>query len=107
MKLRFFYAPKRNLKWQKLFVLSEDGVLYSEYLDFMVPGIFMSRNNDFERFKAKDFKFSDIQELIEIDESTAIETQLYRQQNWVKEYIQRYMTQRKRRSQKKKHLSFL
>lgn len=107
MKLRFFYAPKRNLKWQKLFVLSEDGILYSEYLDFMVPGIFMSRNNDFKSFKPDDFKFSDIQEIIEIDQSTAIETRLYRQKNWVNEYIQRYRNQRKRRSQKKNHLSFL
>ena len=51
MKTRFFYAQEAYRTWPKLYVLTEDGTLYSEYLDYMQPAKDIKKV-DFVTFKA-------------------------------------------------------
>ena len=39
MKTRFFYTPQSFKTWPNLYVLTEDGFLYFEYLDHMTLAI--------------------------------------------------------------------
>ena len=91
LKKRYFYAS--NIKhqngketWSKLFVLSENGILYCEYLDFMQPRNIILKYN-FDSFKAEDYKWSGFQSIIEIDENTALNKKLIMHQNWIYSYI--------------------
>lgn len=86
MKIRFFYAPAVYQTWSKLYVLTEDGVLHSKYLNFMRPAI-DERIVDFESFKATDYSWKGYQGLQEIDSETAKSTNLTRQRNWVSGYV--------------------
>lgn len=86
MKTRFFYAAHSHNTWPKLFVLSEDGRLYSEYLDYMRPAI-IDESVNFETFKASDYSFGGYQTMVEIDEATAKSKTLTRQPNWIQRYL--------------------
>jgi len=86
MKTRFFYGAETYDTWPKLFVLSEDGNFYCEYLDFMEPAnVHLTYN--FGTFKAEDYKWSGYQSIVEIDESTAKTKPLEKQMNWVVNYL--------------------
>lgn len=91
MKARFFYGKHvdhMNGKetWPKLFVLTEDGNFYCEYLDYMRPAT-VEENCNFTTFKAEDYIWGDYQSITEIDEATAKSTQLTRQENWINNYL--------------------
>lgn len=86
MKTRFFYAPECYNTWPKLFVLSEDGKFYCEYLHYMKPTI-IELKFDFNSFKAEDYKWDNYQKLVEIDERDAKSKTLTRQQNWINRYL--------------------
>lgn len=91
MNARFFYGEHINHQngketWAKLFVLTEDGKFYCEYLDYMNPAR-VNENFDFESFKAQDYKWGGYQSIVEIDESTAKTKTLTRQSNWVARYL--------------------
>ena len=75
MKVRFFTAPNidhNNGKstWQKVYVLTDDGLLYSEYLDYMKPSIDKQYFNS-DTFQASDYLFNGYQPLTEVTEDDA------------------------------------
>lgn len=86
MKTRFFYAAQAFSTWPKLFVLSEDGRFYSEFLNYNRP-VQVDRKFDFNTFKAEDYKWGGYQTIVEIDEATAKSKRLTRQANWIERYI--------------------
>ena len=86
MKARFFLAPACYNTWTKLYVLTEDGKLFSRYLDYMKPAT-DSVTVDFNSFSASDYSWSGYQDLKEINYSAAISTDLTRQPNWVSTYV--------------------
>jgi hypothetical protein len=88
MKTRFFYAPQAFNTWPKLFVLTEDGILYCEYLNFMSPAT-IRKKVDFENFKASDYSYQGYQKMEEIDEVTAKNKVLKSQTNWIARYLNR------------------
>ncbi|GHF02950.1 hypothetical protein [Thalassotalea profundi] len=85
-KYRFFYAKESHKTWPKLFVLSNDGVLYCEYLDHYNPTVFKEQV-EYSTFDADKFKWNGYQTIVEIDRNTAVETKLTKQPNWVLNYI--------------------
>ena len=85
---RYFFAEKSHNTWPKLFVLTEDGVLYCEYLDRYKLTIFKEKV-DFSYFEPSEFKWSGYQSIVEIKESTAINVQLTKQSNWILRYIKK------------------
>lgn len=88
MKARFFYAAQSFNTWPKLFVLTEDGRFYCEYLDYMKPAR-IDEKRDFNTFKAEDYKWGGYQTIVEIDEAKAKSTMLTRQPNWISGYLSR------------------
>lgn len=86
MRTRFFYGAATHNTWPKLFVLTEDGKFYCEYLDFMQPAKVV-KEFDFELFKAEDYKWSGYQTIVEIDETEAKNITLTRQSNWINSYL--------------------
>jgi len=89
MKTRFFYAAGCFNTWSKLFVLSEDGKFYCEYLNYMKHSE-ISKQFNFETFKAQDYSFDNYQTIKEISKEEAISTRLTRQINWVNSYISKF-----------------
>jgi hypothetical protein len=88
MKARFFYAERAYKTWPKLFVLTQDGILFSEYLDYMKPAS-ISKQFDFETFESGDYQWGGYQSLIEISEEEALRKPLTRQINWISSYLNR------------------
>lgn len=86
---RFFYAEEAYNTWPKLFVLSEDGTLYSEYLDYNKPTTFKRKVN-FSSFQPSLFKWNSYQSIVEIDRETATSKRLIKQENWVSRYLNSY-----------------
>jgi hypothetical protein len=86
MKARFFYATGIYSTWPKLFVLTEDGRFYSEYLVDMRRNKF-EKQFDFESFKASDYVWGGYQYLTEISLEEAIGVQLNYQANWINSYL--------------------
>lgn len=86
MKARFFYGAACYSTWPKLFVLTEDGRFYCEYLDYMKSTI-EDLKFDFDSFKSEDYKWGGYQTIIEIDEATAKSKSLTRQVNWINRYL--------------------
>lgn len=86
MRKRFFYGAETHNTWPKLFVLTDDGKFYCEYLDYMKPAT-VQKNFDFETFKAEDYTWGGYQTIVEIDESTAKNKTLKRQPNWITRYV--------------------
>ena len=88
MTARFFIAPACYSTWTKVYVLTEDGTLYSEYLDYMRSAT-DRRQVDFESFNASDYSWSGYQHLRECTREEAIQQPLTRQRNWVLGYLKR------------------
>jgi hypothetical protein len=86
MIARFFYAATSFNTWPKLFVLTEDGRFYCEYLDYMRPAP-IDLKFDFNTFKVEDYKWGNYQTIVEIDEAKAKSTMLTRQANWISDYL--------------------
>lgn len=83
---RFFYAPAAYNTWPKLFVLTPDGTLYSEYLDYMRPTTHSS-TVDYHNFKAEDFKWGGYQSMREVTYEQARSVGLTRQATWIDSYL--------------------
>ena len=86
MKARFFYAPAVYSTWSKLFVLTEDGKFYSEYLDYMRKTK-VEKQFDFETFKASDYVWGGYQYMTEITQEEAEGKVLRCQSNWIDNYL--------------------
>ena len=86
MKARFFYAPQTFSTWPKLFILTEDGKLYTEYLN-RFNLIKSEQQVDFVNFNSDAFKFEGYQPLQEITHDEALQVQLVKQNNWIKSYL--------------------
>lgn len=93
-KARFFIAEGVYRTWPKVAVLTDDGVLYSEYLTYMKPTKFQQANFDFNTFTGSDFSFGEkehgraYQPLREVSFQEAANFPLRSQVNWVKKYVQ-------------------
>ncbi len=57
MKFRIFYAPQVFNTWEKLFVLTSDGVLYCEYLFKFALNVINETNINYETFAPKDYSW--------------------------------------------------
>jgi hypothetical protein len=88
MKARFFYAPQIFSTWPKLFILTEDGKLYTEYL-YRFNLIKLEQQVDFVNFNSDAFKFEGYQPLQEITQDEALQVQLVKQNNWIQSYLLR------------------
>ena len=88
MKARFFYAPQIFSTWPKLFILTEDGKLYTEYL-YRFNLIKSEQQVDFVNFNSDKFKFEGYQTMQEITQDEALQVQLVKQNNWIKSYLLR------------------
>ncbi len=86
MNARFFYADQSHNTWPKLFVLTQDGTLYCEYLDYMKPAT-INKTVDFTNFTASDYSFGGYQTMEEISYDKARTAYLKQQQNWVDRYL--------------------
>ena len=84
---RFFIAKPIYKTWAKVYVLSSDGELYSQYLDYMNL-TFDKQKVNFSLFKQEDYSFEGYQTLREINLCEAEKIQLTRQNNWVLEYVE-------------------
>lgn len=89
---RFFEAPEVMVKgfntWQKLFVLTEDNILYCEYLEWNNPAKVI-KEFDYKNFNASDYSWGrgEFQHLREIDYETARNIKLINQKNWIDRYL--------------------
>ena len=88
MEARFFIADPSYNTWKKVYVLTSDGALYCEYLDYMRPKI-DKKTVDFDTFSAEDYSFGGYQSLREVSQNEATSTMLTRQPNWVNNYLTR------------------
>ena len=86
MKERFFYAAPIFRTWSKLFVLTEDGKLYSEYLDHYSKRK-IDKEVDFSTFKENEYSFGGYQTLKEISKEEIVSIRLKSQGNWVESYL--------------------
>ncbi len=86
MKARFFLAEACYQTWRKIYVLTEDGLLHSKYLNYMKPHE-DNKSVDFETFKAEDYSYGGYQTLREITLNEALNLGLTRQENWVNNYL--------------------
>jgi len=57
MKFRIFYAPQVLGTWEKVFVLTENGALYCEYLMRFIPDTIKKEKIDYVDFKPSDFSW--------------------------------------------------
>tara|TARA_Y100000589_G_C27175001_1_gene638330 strand:- start:1090 stop:1761 length:672 start_codon:yes stop_codon:yes gene_type:complete len=89
MKARLFKADAIYKTWPKIYILTEDGLLYSEYLDYLKPSV-DKQNFSFDSFSENDYSFGDYQKLSEIDEKTARKFRLVQQDNWVDSYLKNH-----------------
>lgn len=87
MHTRFFLAEAIYRTWPKLFVLTEDGLLYSEYKEFN-NNAKVEKQFDFDTFRSEDYNWGGYQTLVEIDKSIAISYKLTKQKNWVQKYLE-------------------
>lgn len=86
INFRFFYAPYIHRTWPKIYVLSEDGILYSKYL-FKYNISIDTKHFNFENFKESDYSYNGYQKMHQISFDDAVKTNLINQSNWVKEYV--------------------
>lgn len=90
---RYFIADAIYRTWSKVLVLTENGVLYSEYLTYMKPTKFIKNEIDFYKFKASDYSFGEnehghaYQTIREVSHNEASSFQLLSQINWVNRYL--------------------
>lgn len=91
MNARFFYGPHINHQngkstWPKLYVLTQDGTLYCEYLDYMKPSKIVV-SFSYQDFKPSEYSYGEYQHLEEISYERAIATNLTKQPNWINTYL--------------------
>ena len=91
MNARFFYAPHMDHQnntqtWAKLYVLTNDGTLYCNYLEWMNPATII-KQFDYEKFEPKDFSYKGYQHLEEISYEVAASKSLTQQSNWINNYL--------------------
>ena len=88
MEARFFIADASYNTWKKIYVLTSDGTLYSEYLDYMRPAT-DQKTVDYSSFSQEDYSFGGYQSLREVSKSEASSAILKKQSNWVDNYLKR------------------
>lgn len=92
-RARYFIADPVHRTWAKIAVLTDDGVLYSEYLTYMKPTTYKKSGFDFDSFNACDFSFGKeehghaYQRMREVSYQEASTYQLNSQANWIKRYL--------------------
>ncbi len=93
INVRFFIADPIHRTWSKIAVLTEDGILYSEYLSYMEPTIIKKSGINFNTFNASDYSFGErehghsYQPMREVSVDEAVAYKLTAQENWVKRYL--------------------
>ncbi len=93
LRARYFIADPLYRTWAKIAVLTDDGVLYSEYLTYMKPTKFRKAGFNFNEFNVQDFSFGEkehgkaYQTIREVSYQEAITYSLKAQENWVERYV--------------------
>ena len=88
MEARFFIADASYNTWKKIYVLTSDGTLYSEYLNHMNSAT-DRKTVDYSSFSQEDYSFGGYQNLREVCKSEASSAMLIKQGNWVSSYLNR------------------
>ena len=83
---RFFYAKPIEKTWPKLFILTLDGLFYSEYLHYNKIS-YVEEQFDFFLFNESDYIFGGYQSIKEISKDEALSFELIEQENWVKRFL--------------------
>lgn len=92
-KARYFIADPIHRTWGKIAILTDDGILYSEYLTYMKPTKFRQSGFNFDSFNAQNFSFGKeehgqaYQSMREVSYQEACSYQLKSQENWVTRYL--------------------
>ena len=87
MKARFFYGAPIFSNSPKLFVLTEDGILYSQVSEYNTTKIEQTEHLSFSNFSIRDFESEDYPTFLEIDFKKACDIPLTNQVNWINRYI--------------------
>lgn len=56
-KFRIFYAPQVYRTWEKIFILTDDGTLYCEYLMRFRNQTIVKKGIDYESFRPNDYSW--------------------------------------------------
>jgi hypothetical protein len=86
MKARFFYAPPIFNTNPKLYVLTSDGDLFTEYRK---EGILVKEihHTEYQGFRESSFTSEDYPLLLELKKEEAIAMPLHNQANWIENYL--------------------
>ncbi|MGB1003581.1 MAG: hypothetical protein ACPGVC_05090 [Salibacteraceae bacterium] len=87
MNVRYFYAPAIFSSDPKLYVLTDDNVLYSETRNLSVIQVERTEVKNFKDFDPSNHQTEDHPILIEISSVEAKDITLNTQANWVKRYL--------------------
>ena len=87
MKIRYFYSPAIFFTQPKLFVLTEDRVLYSESRDLSVTQIDQVEVKSFVDFNPKEHESEDYPILLEISSTEAKEISETLRFDWIHRYL--------------------
>lgn len=87
MKARFFYAPPIFNTNPKLYVLTSDGTLFTEYRK---EGILIKEihHTDYHGFRESSFTNEDYPLLLELKKDEATSMPLHNQANWIEGYLE-------------------
>ena len=87
MKIKYFYSPAIFSNQPKLYILTEDCILYSESRDYSVVQIDRCQVDSFEDFDPKSQESEDYPIFLEIDEMEATKISEDLRPNWMRRYI--------------------
>ena len=83
---RYFFAKRNYGTTAKIFVLTVNGWLYSEYLRYGILETY-KKKVDYRKFQAEVFIWQGGQLIREVGEVEALKIILPRQPNWVESYL--------------------
>lgn len=87
MKVKYYYSPAIFSNQPKLFVLTDDGILYSESRDYALIQIDRCKVDSFLDFNPKNHETEEYPILLEIDEMEATKISEDLRPNWVRRYL--------------------
>ncbi len=87
MKVKYFYSPAIFSSQPKLYVLTDDCILYSESRDFSLVHIDQIKVDSFQNFNPKNHETEDHPILLEIGETEATKISEDLRPNWIRRYL--------------------
>ncbi len=87
MNVRFFYSPAIFSNYPKLFVLTDDAILYSESRDYSVVEVERYVVTSFQNFDPKEYETEEHPVLLEVSKTEATEISDDLRPNWLNRYL--------------------